>query len=136
MTSIEPVLLQCRIRPQLAKEFAPHIDAAFLRFGISDKESQAGFLAHAIHESADFTRLEENLNYKAATLMRLWPKRFPTQEKANEFSGNPKNASGVILRIILKSISWISFWIMLIFNPDATINASQAPALTPPICFT
>lgn len=91
MRTIEPVLLQCRIRPQLAKEFAPHIDAAFLRFGIAEKESKAGFLAHAIHESADFTRLEENLNYTTPERLRaVWPKRFPTLERAAPFVRNPE----------------------------------------------
>ena len=34
--------------------------------------------------------LEENLNYKAATLMRVWPKRFPTLEIANQYAGQPR----------------------------------------------
>jgi putative chitinase len=40
--------------------------------------------------------LEENLNYKAATLMKLWPRRFPTLEKANEYSGNPKKIANSV----------------------------------------
>ena len=38
----------------------------------------------------DFKVLEENLNYKAATLMRIWPKRFPTIEIANQYAGQPR----------------------------------------------
>ena len=44
----------------------------------------------------NFRILEENLNYKAATLMRLWPKRFPTLEVANEFSGNPRKIANSV----------------------------------------
>lgn len=97
MSNIEPILLRCRINPQIAREFAPHIDAAFLRFGITAKESQAGFLAHAIHESADFTRLEENLNYTTAERLRaVWPSRFPTLESAIPFVRNPEGLANQV----------------------------------------
>lgn len=36
----------------------------------------AAFLANAAHESAQFTRLVENLNYSAEGLRRTWPARF------------------------------------------------------------
>jgi len=35
-------------------------------------------LGQCSHECGNFRILEENLNYRAATLMKLWPKRFPT----------------------------------------------------------
>jgi len=38
--------------------------------------------------------LEENLNYRAATLMRLWSRRFPSPEIANQYAGNPKKING------------------------------------------
>jgi len=40
--------------------------------------------------------LEENLNYRAATLMKLWPKRFPTLEVANSYAGNPKKIANMV----------------------------------------
>jgi putative chitinase len=48
------------------------------------------FIGQLSHECGNFRILEENLNYKAATLMKLWPKRFPTQEIANAYEKNPK----------------------------------------------
>ena len=36
----------------------------------------AGFLAQTAHESANFSAVEENLNYSAKALMAFWPKRF------------------------------------------------------------
>lgn len=42
---------------------------------ITDPEALAGFLANVSHESAGFSRLEENLNYSAEALVRLWPRR-------------------------------------------------------------
>lgn len=44
---------------------------------INTTKRAAAFLAQLIHESDGFRTLEENLNYSAAALVRLWPKRFP-----------------------------------------------------------
>ena len=54
------------------------------------------FIGQCSHECGNFRLLEENLNYKAATLMKLWPKRFPTLEKANEYSGNAKKIANSV----------------------------------------
>lgn len=37
----------------------------------------AAFIAQCAHESGGFRMMEENLNYKAATLTKLWPQRYP-----------------------------------------------------------
>ena len=37
----------------------------------------AAFIAQCAHESASFTALHENLNYRAETLFKVWPKKFP-----------------------------------------------------------
>lgn len=48
------------------------------------------FLAQIGHESAGLKHRVENLNYsRAATLMRVWPRRFPTRESALPFVGAP-----------------------------------------------
>lgn len=46
------------------------------------------FLAQCGHESVNFTRLEENLNYSANTLLKLFPKKIKTLEKAKEVTAN------------------------------------------------
>lgn len=49
------------------------------------------FLAQIGHESAGLTRVVENLNYsRVATLMKVWPRRFPTEASAMPFVSNPK----------------------------------------------
>ena len=48
----------------------------------------AAFLAQCIHESAGFTALKENLNYKAQSLVRVWPRLFPDMETANRYAHN------------------------------------------------
>lgn len=81
-----------------------HIDAkwvdplndTFAQFGISTPRQQAAFIGQCGHECGNFRILEENLNYRAATLMKLWPKRFPTLEFANQYAGNPKKIANMV----------------------------------------
>jgi putative chitinase len=40
--------------------------------------------------------LEENLNYRAETLMKVWPKRFPTLEFAKQYEKNPKKIANSV----------------------------------------
>jgi putative chitinase len=40
--------------------------------------------------------LEENLNYRAETLMKLWPKRFPSLEFAKQYERNPKKIANSV----------------------------------------
>ena len=66
------------------------IRAACRRWNIETVREVAAFIAQAAHESAGFTRLEENLNYRAKRLMEVWPKRFPTLAVANRYAGKPE----------------------------------------------
>ena len=50
----------------------------------------AMFLAQCGHESANFTVLKENLNYRATSLMKVFPRYFPTTELANQYAHNPE----------------------------------------------
>ena len=72
------------------------LNKTFERFNITTPRQQAMFIGQCGHECANFKILEENLNYKAATLMRLWDKRFPTQEIANQYAGNPKKIANMV----------------------------------------
>ena len=72
------------------------LNETFSRFNITTNNQKAMFIGQASHESGNFRLLEENLNYKAATLMRIWPKRFPNLEKANEYAGNPKKIANSV----------------------------------------
>lgn len=64
MTLIDiPRLIACGVPPTQARLFAPWIDAACKRFDIHTTMQQAGFIAQAMHESANFSHLEESLWY-------------------------------------------------------------------------
>jgi putative chitinase len=47
----------------------------------------AAFLAQTAHESGGYRAIKENLNYKAASLCKVWPRYFPTMEIANAYAG-------------------------------------------------
>jgi putative chitinase len=86
---------------QLAKlhigpQWVDALNETFNRFGINSKNQQAAFIGQCGHECGNFKVLEENLNYRSATLMNLWPKRFPTLEVANQYGGNPKKIANMV----------------------------------------
>ena len=46
----------------------------------------AAFLAQTAHESGNYRAIKENLNYRAETLMKVWPRYFPSMEIANQYA--------------------------------------------------
>ncbi|MEL7940958.1 glycoside hydrolase family 19 protein [Pseudomonas delhiensis] len=56
--------------------FVPALNRAMIRYGITSSVRMSAFLAQVGHESSQLTRLVENLNYDAAGLARVWPKRY------------------------------------------------------------
>lgn len=91
-----------QVTVQQLKQLAPNTDAhllrtfveplaeAFIGYQIDTPERVAAFLAQAIHESAGFVRLAENLNYSAERLMVVWPKRFPNHDLATQYARDPE----------------------------------------------
>lgn len=56
----------------------------------------AAFLAQCSHESQDFTRLSENLNYtNPKRLIDIWPSRF-SKETAPLYAGNPEKLANKV----------------------------------------
>ena len=80
----------------IGAEWVDPLNETFERFGIFTHNQQATFIGQCGHECGNFKILQENLNYKAVTLMKLWPKRFPTLEKANEYAGNAKKIANSV----------------------------------------
>jgi putative chitinase len=80
----------------IGEQWVDPLNDTFFRFGMNTPVLQGAFVGQCSHECGNFRILEENLNYRAATLMKLWPKRFPTLEIANEYAGNPKKIANKV----------------------------------------
>ena len=50
----------------------------------------AAFLAQCAHESGGFRAIKENLNYKAESLCRVWPRYFPNIDVARQYAQQPE----------------------------------------------
>jgi len=50
----------------------------------------AAFLAQTAHESGGYRAIKENLNYKAASLCKVWPRYFPNMDIANQYAQQPE----------------------------------------------
>ena len=46
----------------------------------------AAFLAQTAHESGGYRAIKENLNYKAESLMKVWPRYFPDMATAQRYA--------------------------------------------------
>jgi putative chitinase len=80
----------------IGDQWVDALNETFQRFGIITPDQQASFIGQCGHECGQFKVLEENLNYRAETLMKLWKSRFPTIEIANEYARNPKKIANKV----------------------------------------
>ena len=83
-------------RLHIGEQWLDALNETFARFDISTPIRQASFIGQCGHECGSFKVLEENLNYRAETLMKLWSKRFPTLEIANQYAKNPKKIANMV----------------------------------------
>jgi len=84
-------LQQLHIGPQ----WVDALNATFNRFNILTPIQQASFIGQCGHECGQFKVLEENLMYRAETLMKLWPKRF-NSGNVNDYARNPKKIANMV----------------------------------------
>jgi len=90
-------LKKMHIDPSLADAF----NETFDRFGISTPVQQASWIGQCGHECGNFKILEENLMYRAATLLKLFP-RTPkrawgfTPEEAAAYEKQPQKIANRI----------------------------------------
>ena len=59
-------------------------------YEINTPQRVAAFLAQCAHESGGFVFLKENLNYRAASLRKVFPKYFPDDNIAAAYAGKPE----------------------------------------------
>lgn len=67
------------------------------KYGITTPKRIASFISQCAHESGDFRLLEENLNYKEETLLRVFPRYFgPGKQNAAEYAKNPEKIANYV----------------------------------------
>jgi len=81
---------------KISIDWVEPLQEVFHRYEINTPERQAAFIGQCAHESMNFTRLEENLNYSAEALMKTWPSRFPTMEVAQQYARNPEKIANKV----------------------------------------
>lgn len=80
----------------IGSEWVDALNNTFDKFNIQSVRQQAAFIGQCSHECNNFKTLEENLNYKAETLNKLWPQRFPTMEIANAYAHQPQRIANKV----------------------------------------
>jgi putative chitinase len=65
-------------------------------YEINTPQRVAAFVAQCAHESGGFRALKENLNYKAESLIRVFPKYFKTLDEAKHYEKQPEKIANKI----------------------------------------
>jgi putative chitinase len=68
-------------------------------YEIDTPQRVAAFIAQCAHESGGFRALKENLNYRAETLRKIFPKYFPTDALAQQYASLPNKAEAIANRV-------------------------------------
>lgn len=72
------------------------LNRALAAFGIETPIRIAHFIAQISHESNNLSATEENLNYSAALLVKVFPKYFKTLEDAKIVERNPAAIANIV----------------------------------------
>ena len=72
------------------------LNQVFVKYDIGTPKRQAAFIGQCAVESANFTRLQENLNYSAQRLTQVWPSRFPNVSMAEPYANNPEKLANFV----------------------------------------
>jgi putative chitinase len=73
-----------------AEAWSKALNEVLPTYEINSTERIAAFLAQCGHESMGFTVLQENLNYSAEGLTKIFHKYFPTLESAQPYARRPE----------------------------------------------
>jgi putative chitinase len=84
---------------EYVQDWFDSMDRFFPNYAIDTNERIAGFISQCSHESAEFTVLKENLNYRWQTLRRVFPKYFPNDEIAKRYASLPNKQEAIASRV-------------------------------------
>lgn len=68
-------------------------------YEINTPQRVAAFIAQCAHESASFTTLKENLNYRWESLRKVFPKYFPNDDIAKRYASLPNKQEAIANRV-------------------------------------
>ena len=68
-------------------------------YDINTPQRVAAFIAQCAHESGGFKAIKENLNYKPATLRKLFSKYFPDDSIAEKYASLPNKQEAIANRV-------------------------------------
>ena len=72
------------------------LNQVFVKYDLDTPKRQAAFIGQCAVESANFTRLQENLNYSAQRLTQVWPSRFPNINMAESYAHSPEKLADFV----------------------------------------
>lgn len=80
----------------IADEWLDPLIQTFDKFEIDNNNRIAGFIGQCQHESGNFRRLTENLNYSGKALRAVWPSRFKSDEQAAAYHRQPEKIANKV----------------------------------------
>jgi putative chitinase len=83
-------LQQCIGNNPYLEQWTDALNKILPDYEIDTPQRVAAFIAQSAHESGNFTALHENLNYRAVTLRKVFPKYFTTDDMAAQYAGKPE----------------------------------------------
>ena len=86
----ELLAIMPRCPPAKVQLYAACLASAMVEAGITTQLRTAAFLANLALESGELRWWEEDLNYSAEAIAKMWPKRFPTVADALPFAHAPE----------------------------------------------
>jgi len=86
----EDVVRQLLPKVKNLQEWYEELLGVLPQYEIDTPNRVAAFVAQCGHESAGFTILQENLNYSADGLRKIFGKYFPTTELAKQYARKPE----------------------------------------------
>lgn len=85
---------KCGVKPDGA--FGPNTARAIADYYKLSPKRGAHLLGQSAHESGNFMISEENLNYRAETMCRVWPSRFKSEADAAPYAKNPEKLANKV----------------------------------------